>query len=208
MTHFVTANGLTNCTPAEKWYESANADNSKGAESWKVLIILIALTLALVATLIRPRDAAQVSPQHYEHEAAWSETSGAHSTNPQQGIDDAVSNTSVETRLARVTFYWSKEGDYYTSRRMSATGVRLQDGHGAVDPKVIPYGSVVKIPGMGEFVAVDTGSAIVSRRAAREAGRNPDEKNALVVDVYCSNASKARVLGASAQEFAVISWSR
>ena len=184
MTHFVTANGLTSCIPTERWFDSANTDNSRGAAIWrhlaKAFIILIALTLLLVST-IRPRDAA---------------------------IDDTVSSMKVETRLARVTFYWPKEGDYYTSRRMSATGVRLQDGHCAVDPNVIPYGSVVKIPGMGEFVAVDTGSAVISRRAARDAGRNPDERNALVVDVYCSNSSKARALGASAQEFAVISWSR
>lgn len=30
----------------------------------------------------------------------------------------------------------------------------------AVDPKVIPYGSTVTIPGYGEFIADDTGSAM------------------------------------------------
>ena len=113
-----------------------------------------------------------------------------------------------ESRLARLTTYWPEEGDSYTKRGLSSTGVRLRDGHCAVDPKVIPYGSVVAIPGVGEFVAVDTGPAVVSRRAARQFGRNPDERGALVVDVYCSSRLKANALEASAPEFAVITWSR
>jgi 3D (Asp-Asp-Asp) domain-containing protein len=113
-----------------------------------------------------------------------------------------------ESRLARLTTYWPEEGDYYTKRGLSSTGVRLRDGHCAVDPKVIPYGSVVAIPGVGEFVAVDTGPAVVSRRAARQFGRNPDERGALVIDVYCSSRSKANAFEASTPEFAVITWSR
>ena len=113
-----------------------------------------------------------------------------------------------ESRLARLTTYWPEEGDSYTKRGLSSTGVRLRDGHCAVDPKVIPYGSVVAIPGVGEFVAVDTGPAVVSRRAARQFGRNPDERGALVVDVYCSSRLKANAFEASAPEFAVITWSR
>ena len=113
-----------------------------------------------------------------------------------------------ESRLARLTTYWPEEGDSYTKRGLSSTGVRLRDGHCAVDPKVIPYGSVVAIPGVGEFVAVDTGPAVVSRRAARLFGRNPDERRALVVDVYCSSRSEANAFEASAPEFAVITWSR
>lgn len=113
-----------------------------------------------------------------------------------------------ESRLARLTTYWPEEGDYYTKRGLSSTGVRLRDGHCAVDPKVIPYGSVVAIPGIGEFVAVDTGPAVVSRRAARQFGRNPDERGALVIDVYCSSRSRANAFEASTPEFAVITWSR
>ena len=92
----------------------------------------------------------------------------------------------------------------YTKRRLSSSGVPLRDGHCAVDPKVIPYGSVVNIAGIGEYVAVDTGPAVVSRRAARLAGRTSQERNALVVDVYCSSRSKARVFEANAPDFAVI----
>jgi 3D (Asp-Asp-Asp) domain-containing protein len=113
-----------------------------------------------------------------------------------------------DSRLARLTTYWPEEGDYQTKGGLSSTGTRLRDGHCAVDPKVIPYGSVVAIPGVGEFVAVDTGPAVVSRRAARQFGRNADERRALVVDIYCSSRSKANAFEASAPEFAVITWSR
>ncbi len=64
-------------------------------------------------------------------------------------------------RLARVTAYWPSEGDYYTRHRLAATGVRLHDGHCAVDPNIIPYGSVVAIAGVGTFLAVDTPSAML-----------------------------------------------
>ncbi len=114
----------------------------------------------------------------------------------------------IQTRLARVTVYWPGEGDFYTKRRLSSTGVKLREGHCAVDPKVIPYGSVVKIAGIGKYVAVDTGRAVVSRRAARAIGRNAAERNALVVDVFCSSRSKARALEASAAKFALVTWHR
>jgi hypothetical protein len=140
---------------------------------------------------------------------------------PTSGLDDSLrlgpdnsggemeAALRSETRLARVTVYWPGEGgDHYTKRCLSSSGVRLRDGHCAVDPEIIPYGSVVKIPGMGKYVAVDTGAAVVARRAARAAGRTPDERNALVIDVYCSSRAKARAIEASADKFALITWDR
>ena len=127
---------------------------------------------------------------------------------PAERSEKMAPTVKIETYLARLTVYWPEEGDHYTKRRLSSSGVQLRDGHCAVDPKVIPYGSVVKIPGMGEYVAVDTGPAVVSRRAARQAGRTSQERNALVVDVYCSSRSKARVFEANAPQFAVITWYR
>jgi cystine transport system substrate-binding protein len=59
-------------------------------------------------------------------------------------------------RLGRVTAYWAGEGDYDTGRLLSATGVRLHGGHCAVDPSIIPYGSMVEVAGVGKFLAVDT----------------------------------------------------
>ena len=111
-----------------------------------------------------------------------------------------------EQRLARVTAYWAEEGDYYTERGISATGVRLHDGHCAVDPSIIPYGSVVEIAGIGKYLAVDTGSAVISRTAARESGHTSAERNALVIDVFFEDASEGERFAASAAKFVSITW--
>jgi 3D (Asp-Asp-Asp) domain-containing protein len=109
-------------------------------------------------------------------------------------------------RLARVTAYWAAEGDYYTERCISATGVRLHDGHCAVDPNIIPYGSVVEIAGVGKFLAVDTGSAVISRTAAKEGGHTSAERNALVIDVFFENRKEGEKFAALASKFVSVSW--
>jgi 3D (Asp-Asp-Asp) domain-containing protein len=114
--------------------------------------------------------------------------------------------TDDRTRLARVTAYWAGEGDYYTGRCMSATGVRLHDGHCAVDPSVIPYGSVVQIAGVGKFLAVDTGSAVISRTAAKESGHTSAERHALVIDIFFEDRSEGERFAAGAAKFVEISW--
>ena len=116
--------------------------------------------------------------------------------------DEAISGT----RLARVTAYWAGEGDYYTGRCISATGVRLHDGHCAVDPSIIPYGSVVEIAGVGKYLAVDTGSAVISRTAAREGGHTAAERHALVVDLFFEDRSEGERFAASAAKYVSISW--
>jgi 3D (Asp-Asp-Asp) domain-containing protein len=125
---------------------------------------------------------------------------------PRSSGDDSPIPAGAKSRLARVTFYWPQEGDFHTRQHLSSTGERLRDGHCAVDPNVIPYGSVVKIPGLGKAVAVDTGAAVVSRRAARNAGRTAQEKGAPVVDVFCSDQVKARELEANFPHFVVVTW--
>ena len=109
-------------------------------------------------------------------------------------------------RLARVTAYWAAEGDYYTGRCISATGVRLHDGHCAVDPRIIPYGSVVEIAGVGKFLAVDTGSAVISRTAAREGGHTSEERNAIVIDLFFENRNAGEKFAAAASKFVSIRW--
>ena len=115
---------------------------------------------------------------------------------------------SAASRLARVTVYWPEEGDFYTRNRKSSTGIRLRDGHCAVDPKVIPYGSVVNVPGIGRLIAVDTGGAVVSRRAARLTARTREQRSAIVIDVFCSTRAKARALIKRVKHFAVVTWQR
>jgi 3D (Asp-Asp-Asp) domain-containing protein len=109
-------------------------------------------------------------------------------------------------RLARVTAYWPSEGDYYTRHNVSSTGVRLHDGHCAVDPNIIPYGSVVAIAGIGTFLAVDTGTAVVERTAAREGGHTYAEKHALVVDLFFQSRREGEAFAASAAKWASVSW--
>jgi 3D (Asp-Asp-Asp) domain-containing protein len=117
-------------------------------------------------------------------------------------------NGAAASRLARVTVYWPEGGDFYTRNRKSSTGIRLRDGHCAVDPKVIPYGSAVNVPGIGRLIAVDTGGAVISRRAARLAGRTREQRSAIVIDVFCSTRAKARALIKRVQHFAVVTWQR
>ena len=98
-----------------------------------------------------------------------------------------------QSLLARVTVYWASGGhgsDSSTRRHQCSTGVRLRVGHCAVDPRRIPYGSkVVFVDGV--FTAVDTGGAVISRKAARRAGRTPAERNALVVDRFFETKRQA-----------------
>src|ERR1051326_6833164 len=70
-----------------------------------------------------------------------------------------------ESALARVTTYWASEGP-----KCASTGRRLRPGHCAVDPKRIRYGSKVIFPD-AVCTAVDTGTAVISRKAARLCGR-------------------------------------
>lgn len=98
-----------------------------------------------------------------------------------------------QSLLARVTVYWASGGsgsDRWTRQHQAATSVRLRPGHCAVDPRRIPYGSKVLLPD-ATLVAVDTGSHVVSRRAARKAGRTSLERNALVVDRFFESKGQA-----------------
>ncbi len=119
-----------------------------------------------------------------------------------------ASEKALDGRLARLTAYWSGEGDYYTRHHLSATGVRLHEGHCAVDPKIIPYGSVVQIAGLGNYLAVDTGTAVVSRQAAKEAGHNRQERSALVIDLYFESRADGEEFAANGPKYASVSWSK
>ena len=88
--------------------------------------------------------------------------------------------------LARITVYWRSEGQL----RACWNGARLHDGHCAVDPKKIPYGSKVLFAD-ATCVAVDTGPAVVSRKAARSLGQTAAERNAIVIDRFFENKQQA-----------------
>src|SRR5437899_11450210 len=90
-----------------------------------------------------------------------------------------------ESILARVTCYWAGEGPEYAS-----TGRRLRAGHCAVDPRRIPYGSRIVFPDE-TCTAVDTGPAVVSRKAARLCGRTANQLKAIVVDRFFETKREA-----------------
>jgi 3D (Asp-Asp-Asp) domain-containing protein len=98
-----------------------------------------------------------------------------------------------QSLLARITVYWASGGggsDRWTRRHICSSGARLQAGHCAVDPRRIPYGSRVTLPD-GPLLAVDTGSAVVSRKAARRSGRTALERSALVIDRFFETKQQA-----------------
>jgi 3D (Asp-Asp-Asp) domain-containing protein len=97
----------------------------------------------------------------------------------------SVALAREESILARVTSYWANEGSKYAS-----TGPRLRAGHCAVDPKRIAYGSKVVFPDC-ICTAVDTGSAVVSRKAARLCGRTASQLKAVVVDRFFETKREA-----------------
>jgi 3D (Asp-Asp-Asp) domain-containing protein len=92
-----------------------------------------------------------------------------------------------EAVLARVTSYWANEG---ASGIYASTGRRLRAGHCAVDPKRIPYGSKVVFPDRA-CTAVDTGPAVISRKAARLCGRTASQLKAIVVDRFFETKREA-----------------
>jgi len=102
--------------------------------------------------------------------------------------------TGDNSLLARVTVYWAQGGhgaDQYTRQHKSATGTRLRQGHCAVDPKKIPYGSRVLLPDGTTLSAVDTGTAVRNRKAARRSGRSNYERNAIVIDKFFETKRQA-----------------
>ena len=91
-----------------------------------------------------------------------------------------------QSMLARVTVYWHGEGQLVAC----SNGARLRDGHCAVDPKKIPYGSQV-IFADATCLAVDSGPAVVSRKSARSCGRSASERNAIVIDRFFETKRQA-----------------
>ena len=103
-----------------------------------------------------------------------------------------------ESILARVTSYWAGEGPKYAS-----TGRRLCAGHCAVDPRRIPYGSKVVFPDR-VCTAVDSGPAVISRKAARLCGRTASQLKAIVVDRYFETKREADAWSNAHSEFMML----
>lgn len=73
--------------------------------------------------------------------------------------------TSDEWQLFTITAYCGCEKCCGKSDRITSTGVYAVEGVTiAVDPTVIPYGSLVDIEGFGTYIAEDCGGAIKGNR--------------------------------------------
>ena len=93
----------------------------------------------------------------------------------------------VKKIKVRITGYWPGE-DEWSTRYQSSTGTRLRAGrHCAVDPDIIPLWSKIRIlNGKREWVAVDTGTAVKSKKASR--GKLP------VVDVFAASEAQFKAM--------------
>src|ERR1043166_8319195 len=100
--------------------------------------------------------------------------------------------------LARVTGYWASGNG--ASGKYASTGGRLRSGDCAVDPRRIPYGSTVVFPD-GACTAVDTGPAVISRKAARSSGRTANQRDAIVVDRFFETRKEAVAWTSAHPEF-------
>jgi 3D (Asp-Asp-Asp) domain-containing protein len=102
--------------------------------------------------------------------------------------------------FARVTVYWHGER---SGASATWNGARLHDGHCAVDPKKIPYGSKVVFHD-AECVAVDSGPDVVSRKAARACGRSAAERSAIVIDRFFDTKQQALAWAKANPHFMVV----
>jgi 3D (Asp-Asp-Asp) domain-containing protein len=98
----------------------------------------------------------------------------------------ATAFASEQSLLARITVYWPGEGQL----RACSNGARLRAGHCAVDPKRIPFGSRVLFPDAA-CLAVDSGPAVVSRKAARAVGHTASQRSAIVIDRFFESKEAA-----------------
>jgi 3D (Asp-Asp-Asp) domain-containing protein len=115
-----------------------------------------------------------------------------------------TSTTEYRSALARVTFYCAENCPY---GNQSSTGEKLVFGkHVAVDPKIIPYGATVYVPGLGFRKAIDTGSAVKARKAAIELGKTEAERNAIVVDVFVDTDEQLKWLAYNYPHYVQVYW--
>jgi len=112
---------------------------------------------------------------------------------------DASAQQSLSSKkmLVRVTYYgpdakWGNAISSTTKRRAA------QGRTAAVDPAVIPYDSIIHLPGIGKLVAEDTGTDVKNRKASSGHGNIP------VIDVYVGSEDEAEKLSREMPETMVV----
>ena len=137
-------------------------------------------------------------------------------TKPQS--DKSVSGHTkrqVEQLLARSTKYHANEAGSDKDTKLGktsslvkiATAKNLGFGTVAVDPKKIPYGSVVVTPDSKIYIALDTGGDVITRKASTELAEKQNldptsaESRAPVLDFYSINQ-----VGANWDRFLIVQY--
>jgi 3D (Asp-Asp-Asp) domain-containing protein len=208
MTRFILSYLLVLLFVAASPASARTVGNSKRPTALAPTLLVASRSVTAKATKLTSKHAPRIAPSEVaQAEKKRAPLAGKRTAMAASAIRNAAkAGGNALIRLARLTAYWSGEGDYYTRHHISSTGVHLHKGHCAVDPTIIPYGSVVTIVGLGSYLAVDTGTAVVSRRAARESGHNRGERAALVIDLYFENRREAEKFAANGPKFASITW--
>lgn len=98
-----------------------------------------------------------------------------------------------------LTCYWAHGSgtDSWSERKESSTGTPLKSGvSAAVDPRVIPYYSKIKIPNGPTLIAHDTGTSVINRKASH--GKLP------IVDVFFNTEREAMLFAENNPEVVVV----
>jgi 3D (Asp-Asp-Asp) domain-containing protein len=130
----------------------------------EALMKILALLVGSWAFLLLSVSGAE-SLSHFE--ALKKARGGAQARAPHTGGKSGRSFTVT------LTTYWAigNGSDYWTRKHTSSTGQPLVAGVSvAADPRVIPYGSIIDIKGVGRRVVKDTGSHVVKRVASLRRG--------------------------------------
>ena len=109
----------------------------------------------------------------------------------------AEQSLSSKKMLVRVTYY-GPDAKYGTSISSTTKRKASQGRTAAVDPDIIPYGSIIHLPGIGKLVAEDTGTDVKNRKASADHGGIP------VIDVYVGDEDEAEKLSREMPETMVV----
>lgn len=127
-------------------------------------LLLVGFIPALVAPIQQVSEATETETEiiRWKEEAETEETIGV----TVEDIDKVVVTEPAEPELVsisefKLTAYCSCSSCSGPWGTQTSTGATTTEGRTvAVDPTVIPYGTVLIIPGYGEFVAEDCGSSV------------------------------------------------
>jgi len=108
------------------------------------------------ATVTKTAKASSNDQAESKKQEATVETKTTETTKAAESTETASKGKSI---VVSATGYSTKQANLSTH---TATGINLESNPMviAVDPRVIPLGSIVEIPGYGTFIAGDTGGAI------------------------------------------------